>query len=249
MSAATSTSNLVRRNLLAKKWIGFDLDDTLHEFRKASRAATTHCLTLVANKYRHVSLQTLQLRYQQVLREGTTNAFVDGKTSHDYRRARFAATLDHFAIDHDLVDHLLDEYEHILTANLVLKPGASLLLQAIKTSGRKIIVITEGPQDAQERTVRGLGISQHLDLLVTTNYFGVSKTSGLFRKVLVHLGIESHDIVYIGDSWERDIVPAKAEGIDAIWLNEQNEARADMNIPTIGSLMALENIFLDHDST
>ena len=48
--------------------------------------------------------------------------------------------------------------EFTLMNLLELKCGALDLLSMIKDMGKKIVVITEGPQDAQERTVQGLGI-------------------------------------------------------------------------------------------
>ncbi|KAH6981791.1 HAD-like domain-containing protein [Ilyonectria sp. MPI-CAGE-AT-0026] len=232
----------VRASLRTKSWFGFDLDDTLHEFRSASRVATTHCLSLIANENPSVSLEALQTRYREVLMQGTSNAFVDGKTSHDYRRERFSATLDHFGLSHGLIDELLASYERVLVENLTLKPGALSLLRAIKSSGRKIAVITEGPQDAQERALRDLGIAEHVDFLATTNHFGVSKTSGLFQKVLEHLAIQPQEAIYVGDSMERDIVPATADGIYAIHLDEKQSSKLILEPITVNSLLVLEDL-------
>ncbi|RSL99175.1 hypothetical protein CDV31_012297 [Fusarium ambrosium] len=228
--------------LQTKTWFGFDLDDTLHEFRRSSRAAVTHCLTRISNENPHVKLEDLQAQYQIILKQGTASAFTDGKTSHDYRRERFSATLSHFELNHDSIDELLQDYERVLVENLTLKPGAVSLLKAIKESGRKITVITEGPQDAQERAVRDLGIASYIDFLATTNRFGVAKTSGIFGKVLNHLDIQASDIVYIGDSKERDVEPATEEGIYTIHLREDQTAPLAINPPSINSLEVLAQL-------
>lgn len=91
--------------------------------------------------------------------------------------------------------------------------------------GKKFAVITEGPQDAQKRTIQGLGIGDYVEFIATTNYFRVSKTSGLFPKVLEHLGIFPGDMAYIGDNEERDIKPAMVEGIFSILLMKGNMLR------------------------
>lgn len=228
--------------LQTKTWFGFDLDDTLHEFRRASRAAVAHCLTRISNENPHVKVEDLQEQYQIILKQGTAGAFTDGKTSHDYRRERFGATMSHFELNHDSIEELLQDYERVLVENLTLKPGALSLLKAIKESGRKITVITEGPQDAQERAVRDLGIANYIDFLATTNRFGVAKTSGLFRKVLNHLAIQPSDIIYVGDSKERDVEPATAEGIYAIHLREDQTVSLGLNPPSINSLEVLAQI-------
>ncbi|KAF4945252.1 hypothetical protein FSARC_14470 [Fusarium sarcochroum] len=243
MSSITETDqNELRSILQTKTWFGFDLDDTLHEFRKASRAATTHCLSRMASDNPHITLQDLQDQYQLILKKGTADAFTDGKTSHDYRRARFSATLSHFGLSRNSVNELLEDYERVLVENLTLKPGAITLLEAIKSSGRKIAVITEGPQDAQERAVRDLGIDKYIDFLATTNYFGVAKISGLFRKVLDHLKIQRQDIVYIGDSQQRDVEPATKEGIYAIHLHEDQTEPLVLHPPSINSLKVLAQL-------
>jgi len=74
----------------------------------------------------------------------------------------------------------LDIYKNSLQATLELKPSALSLLQSLKRLDGKVIVITEGPQDAQEWTVQELGIAPYIDILVTTNEVGKSKVDGLF---------------------------------------------------------------------
>ncbi|KAM0421111.1 hypothetical protein ACHAPT_011182 [Fusarium lateritium] len=234
--------------LQAKTWVGFDLDDTLHEFRKASRAAVTHCLSRIANENPHSKVEDLEEQYRIILKQGTASAFTDGKTSHDYRRERFGATLSHFQLNHDSIEELLHDYERVLVENLTLKPGALPLLKAIKESGRKIAVITEGPQDAQERAVRDLGIASYIDFLATTNRFGVAKTSRLFGKVLEHLKLQSREIVYVGDSKERDVEPATDEGIYVIHLREDQASSLTLDPSSINSLQVLTQLvpLLDH---
>ncbi|KAM5346370.1 hypothetical protein ACJ41O_009375 [Fusarium nematophilum] len=249
MTSSIDSADQLRGIIHTRSWFGFDLDDTLHEFRRASRAATTHCLSRIARENPDITLQDLQEQYQKILRQGTAGAFTDGKTSHDYRRQRFAATLSHFGLGLGSVEELLSDYERTLVENLTLKPGAVSLLEAIKASGKKIVVITEGPQDAQERAVRDLGIANYIDFLATTNRFGVAKTSGLFKSVLEHLAIQPHEIVYVGDSQERDIAPAADEGIYAIHLRDEQTHPLVLDPPSVNSLEVLVQVIsLDAES-
>lgn len=80
----------------------------------------------------------------------TANAFSDGKTSFDYRRERFASVLSYFSLlqDDEFMSKLLELYEANFMTSLELKCGALDLLSLIRDMGKKIIVITEGPQDA-----------------------------------------------------------------------------------------------------
>jgi putative hydrolase of the HAD superfamily len=230
----------VRDILREKEWFGFDLDDTLHEFRKASGAATASTLNLIAEKY-ILSLVDLGKTYSEVLAQKTSTAFVEGKSSHEYRKERFSAVLEHYSVQVDdrFLAKLLLNYEHELTSALELKCGAFDLLKLLKSLGKKVVVITEGPEDAQRRTVQALGIAHMIDFLATTNSFGLSKSTGLFRMVLVRLGICAADIAYIGDNADRDMTPALAEGIYSVHYAEQRPFSLDTTPVTINTLRKL----------
>ncbi|KAG9229310.1 Haloacid dehalogenase-like hydrolase [Amylocarpus encephaloides] len=236
----------LRAILAEKTWIGFDLDDTLHEFRRSSGMATNKVLEEIFERY-GTPVLALKDEYSRVLREKTANAFSDGKTSFDYRRERFASVLAHFSLPQDdkFMAKLLGSYEATLMASLELKCGALGLLSAIRNMGKKIVIMTEGPQDAQERTVQGLDIGGYIDFLTTTNHFRVTKTSGLFSKVLEHLGVSPGDMAYIGDNEERDMKPAMAEGIFSIHLAETKHVSLSTFPPHVNTPRKLQYILLN----
>lgn len=99
------------------------------------------------------------------------------------------------------------------------------LLQTLQGLEKKVIVITEGPADAQEWTVQELGIRSYIDVLVTTNEVGKSKVDGLFGIVLEKYGIAAEDIVYFGDNGIRDVQAARQEGIMAVLYDEKEQSR------------------------
>lgn len=233
----------LRAILAEKTWIGFDLDDTLHEFRRSSGTATDKILEEISVRY-GTPILALKGEYSRFLKVKTANAFSDGKMSFDYRRDRFASVLAHFSLPQDdqFMVELLESYETTLMASLELKCGALSLLATVKDMGKKIVVITEGPQDAQERTVQGLGIEKYIDFLATTTYFRVAKTDGLFPRVLEHLGVSPGDMVYIGDNEQRDMKPALAEGIFSIHLAEMKHVSLNTLPPQINTLRKLQYI-------
>ena len=233
----------LRAILTEKTWIGFDLDDTLHEIRRSSRIATDKVLAEISKRH-GTPIPALKDEYSIILKTKTANAFSDGKISFDYRRERFASVLTLFSLPQDdqFMFELLELYEANLMASLELKCGTLDLLSKIKDMGKKIVVITEGPQDAQERTVRGLGIEGYIGFLATTTHFGVAKTDGLFPRVLKHLGVTPGDMVYIGDNEERDMKPALAEGIFSIHLAEMKHVSLNTIPPKINTLRKLQYV-------
>lgn len=246
----SNISSQVKASLVEKPWFGFDLDDTLHEFRRASSAATTKTLEAISNKH-GTPVDELKEAYGHVLRAKTAGAFSDGKTSFAYRRERFSSVLDRFGLPSDdaaFLDVLLDVYERTLNESLQLKDGAEALLKKLKGMGKKVVVITEGPQDAQERTVGELGIGGYVDFLATTNFFGVAKTEGLFGEVLRHLGIGAGEIVFVGDSVVRDMEPTSREGIFSVLFDERGETAWEGGMVKVKSLRDLEGLLGNGDA-
>ncbi|KAK8878800.1 Glyceraldehyde 3-phosphate phosphatase [Apiospora arundinis] len=229
--------------LVEKSWIAFDLDDTLHEFRRASSKATAKVLVTMRDQFA-LSLSDLEAAYAEVLRQSSSNAFSDGRTSHEYRKDRFLAVADHFSLspEAEFITHLLRLYEETLNDALELKSGALELLSTLKRMGKKIAVITEGPQDAQERTIENLGLTRYVDSLATTNHFKVSKTEGLFTRVLQELGIPPFEMAYVGDSEDRDMKPGIAEGLYCIHFSEKKSCDLEAYPPCINKLNDLTHL-------
>lgn len=233
----------IRKILLNKSWFGFDLDDTLHGFRKASRAASSTVFELISQTC-EATIEELRTTYSTILSQKTSNAFADGKSSDIYRKERFSALMKAHSIGFTdtTLDQLAAAYKSSLESSLEIKPGAVSLLRRLKHIGKKVAIVTEGPEDAQKWTLEKLGIASYVDVLITSNRFGKTKVDGLFGLALKHLEINAQDVVYIGDSLEKDIYPARAEGILTIAFNETLSVVLDVTDLRVDSLRKLETI-------
>ncbi|EMD66803.1 hypothetical protein COCSADRAFT_354189 [Bipolaris sorokiniana ND90Pr] len=218
-------------NSKSPSWWFFDLDDTLHEFRKASSSTVDITLQLIIQQQStqqptpqedSVTFADLKAAYSKVLEETTSSAFTDGKTSHEYRAERSKRTLNALNLSPtpEQTTEILAMYEKTLMQHLILKPGAIPLLKSLKQQGKHVAIVTEGPQDAQQRTVAALRLEPHFDHLITTNAFGMAKVDGLFERAIEVLGVEGREVVMMGDSWDRDAVPAGKVGIRCVWHAE-----------------------------
>ena len=237
--------------LLAKKtWFGFDLDDTLHEFRKASAHAARSVFEAIQVMYPESDKQVddLNATYREILRTKTANAFTDGRSSEDYRRERFSLLLEahEYESSPEILKQLLVVYQTSLREALTLKAGAFNLLQKLKALGKNVMIVTEGPQDGQEWTVAELGLKPFIDILITTNEVGKSKVDGLFSAVLANHNIVPEDLIYIGDNPQRDILPAQAAGIDTVLYDENSNCLfSDPQNLRLNSLPKLEYLVGD----
>ncbi|KAI4114595.1 MAG: hypothetical protein LQ345_004658, partial [Seirophora villosa] len=195
----------------------------LHEFRKASSTASAAVFHHLAAHHPPTTPEALKATYAHILSQTASAAFADpAKTSTDYRSERFTALMH----AHDIpttektLQHLLDLYKYTLRAALVLKPRRVRPPLHPESMHETVFVITEGPEDVQRWTVEELGIAGMVDVLITSNRVGKGKTEGLFAAALRELGFGAGEMVFVGDSWTMDVLPAGGEGILAVWYDE-----------------------------
>ncbi|KAL4961851.1 HAD family hydrolase [Aspergillus stella-maris] len=235
MSPSPTAPSAAHSRLQSIQWAAFDLDDTIHEFRLASRAASQAIFEVIHREH-NIPIEDLQGDYSAILATHTTNAFSDGRTSTEYRRDRFEALFRGRGIvaSEESLTSLLLIYKDALSEALRPKPNALTTLQSLKEQGKTIIIITEGPRDAQEWTLEQLGVLPYVDILATSNDVGKTKVDGLVGQVIRGAGLSPREGVYIGDNLERDILPAIAEGIDAAHYNEGLEGELEGGFSTDG---------------
>jgi putative hydrolase of the HAD superfamily len=219
------------------QWIAFDLDDTLHFYRKASGRAAAAVFDHLDDEF-GCGVDRLQAAYARLLKDAQQGAFADGRTARECRGKRFGKLLAAFSINPGKhLDQALDVYDAALAANLELKEGAMALLQDVKRAGRSVMVVTEGPHDAQENTISRLGIAPYVDLLVTSSQERLTKRAGLLQRALENAGCAPSAVIYVGDSVECDIIPARALGVRTIFVGEANQAPE--GVETAASLIEL----------
>lgn len=100
-------------------------------------------------------------------------------------------------------------------------------LEAHKSKGGKICILTDLTAHIQYRKIENLGLAKHVDFLVTSEEVGVEKPHPrMFTKALQKLECKPSKAVMIGDSWSKDIVGANAMGIPSIWINHKKEKQS-----------------------
>lgn len=207
-----------------EKWVWFDLDDTLHDFTSAAGKAGSYALQRLAEGTGQ-SLDTVKNNYRAILAKHNLLCFADGRSSHEYRTERFLAALGETATVSNcsaLIEEVLESYETLYMSALALKQGARETLQKLRDNKYKLAILTDAPEDAQSRVIERLNIGDFFDAIFTSGRLMISKKNGMCRCVLDNLNAAPSNVVMIGDSIEKDIEPALAAKIGAIWFNEKN---------------------------
>ena len=209
-----------------EKWIWFDLDDTLHDFSGAAEKATAHVMLLLAERS-GLPLEIIKQNYRAILKEHSSHSFVDGRMSHEYRAERFSVSIAGHTLCKDGVGQLIElavnDYERLYMGNLSIKPHASKVLRQLTNQGYSLALLTDAPADAQHRVIEKLGLNEFFQHIFTSGEMGVAKQTGMYKAVLERLSAKAENVRNVGDSLERDVIPALAAHIKPVWFNEKKQ--------------------------
>ncbi|MHA6531088.1 HAD family hydrolase [Paenibacillus sp. BAC0078] len=100
--------------------------------------------------------------------------------------------------------------------------GVAEQLKRFISLGHKVGIITNGPQEHQMNKLRGLGIDKLIpeEMIFISDAVGLAKPDpAIFAHVNKVTGTTAEQSLYVGDTWDNDVVGALAAGWKAIWYN------------------------------
>ena len=129
----------------------------------------------------------------------------------------------------DEVRTLADLYEREYRLHRRSVPGSRELLELLRKNV-KTGVITNGLVIEQQEKIRLCQIGNLIDCLIISEEVGLRKPNKeIFVEALRRADTLPFETVYVGNSWDSDILPASQCGIKTIWLN-----RYDLRCPDYG---------------
>ena len=105
-------------------------------------------------------------------------------------------------------------------------PGVYDMLKRLRTSGKKIGIITDGRVSGQYAKVESLDLKNYVDEIIVTDELAGNGDVKAFRKPSTiafevmqrRLGVTSDRMVYVGDNAKKDFVAPKRLGMGSIWF-------------------------------
>ncbi len=203
-----------------RKIVFFDLDDTLFDHQYSRRCG------FMALKAMHPALLLADIRSMETVHERLIwmnyERVLDGEISiHDAMTERICTvcTLFGFTLAPEDIHDTVRQYDAEYRKNRRAVPGSRELLELVHREAATGI-ITNGFRDLQEEKIAICGISPLIDLLVISEEARYKKPDKrIFETALALADADPAESVYIGDSWDIDILPASACGMKAVWLN------------------------------
>ncbi|MGI0139781.1 MAG: HAD family hydrolase [Thermoplasmata archaeon] len=213
----------------------FDLDDTLFDDR-FSRVAALRGIRTREPIFRRVPLPQLVEEYGRLL-DLLHDLTLSGELSKwDARSLRFErlAMYCGSTIEDATARRLAREYHETYQLHRRSVPGSPKLLERLRHRA-KIGVVTNNLPEEQVEKLEAIGLRSAVDELVVSGAVGYRKPDPrIFEIALRRTGFDAPSAVMIGDSWENDVLGARAAGIRPIWLN-----RFDAPSPEPGRVVEL----------
>lgn len=226
--------------MLKYRYFLIDLDRTLWDFNKNAKRAISKLIDKytppLPDYYKGIKISNenaIDIFYPEyeTINYALWDDYEAGKITKDQLRAkRFYDTFLLFGIDDPYISSQFDaEYLILMEQEKELVPGAIELLRYIRAKGAKIAIITNGFTAVQTNKIKNSGISEYIDILVTSEQTGIHKPSpGIFRIALERLSGQidlaplKRETVMIGDDFFHDIEGAQIFGIDQFFYNPEN---------------------------
>jgi putative hydrolase of the HAD superfamily len=122
------------------------------------------------------------------------------------------------------------------------KPYTDEVLSKLRERGYLTGLISNTEEALSRYDLKALGLDRSFDEMILSSAFGIKKPeAGIFQEMLARLRIKADEAVFIGNSFDEDIVGALNAGIKAIFLTQSDsktrsgiEARHDHRVTCAG---------------
>jgi HAD superfamily hydrolase (TIGR01509 family) len=175
------------------------------------------------------SLAELDRLHIELLERYHSDVLQGLRTLESARRERFRQLFVQYGeqFGDDQTDAAADCYREVFLQNRQLVAGARSLLTRLRADVR-IGIVTNNMLAEQTAKLAHLGITDLIDVLVTSEEVGIAKPDpAIFAVALKRLSSTPSQAVMVGDSWPADILGATRLGMRAVWLNRHGVACPD----------------------
>ncbi len=137
------------------------------------------------------------------------------------RRSRSEHFLDLLGLASDRADELTDMYVREYPLMPAAMDGAAELIAQL--AGRyRLGIISNGLPDVQYRKLENIGIRRHCACIVLSEEIHIRKPDPfIFSHAAALLGVEPAACLYVGNSYQDDVIGAKVAGMSACWFNRR----------------------------
>lgn len=225
------------------KFIYFDLDNTLWDFKRNSAIALKK---LYSEKIKKLPRKNINFKIFKEIYEKYNDAMWrayerEEITPELLRIKRFEKAIEELNLTGLIEGKELNDFYIDHLPNLsYLMPHTREILEylALRYS---LGILSNGFEDTQYKKLQSGGIIEFFDSIITSDRVGVSKpNAGIFQYAIEKSGCRPEEIVYVGDDYKVDILAANKMNMVGILLDPKNKVEDD-SIIQIEDLIELKN--------
>jgi 5'-nucleotidase len=218
--------------------ICFDLDNTLFSHEEAFEKAIYFCFETLFKKYNYENKINLDDMFK-VFKKNCDLYWDEYErgiiTPKEYRRRRFLSTVSHYQMpfNYNDADEFHEHYYSIVDDFSEPYPKLYSLITTLVEASIKIGIITNGTVDTQYNKIKKLQLNNWIreDCIFISEEVNVAKPNREIFDLAKQKLHSKSDYLFIGDSWEHDVVGSIEAGWDSIFLNTRNEERKTSHKP------------------
>ncbi|GGN90802.1 YjjG family noncanonical pyrimidine nucleotidase [Saccharibacillus kuerlensis] len=200
------------------RYILFDADDTLLDFRRCEREALASSLS---EADLNLDLADCLTQYTAINRALWLDFEQNKVTQAQLRSERFRRLFVELGIEGDSESFGAIYLRHF-AAGSFLTPDALAICDALKPS-YDLSIITNGVSDVQFSRISGSELKDHFDHIIVSDDAGFAKPAPeIFDYALRKIGcVDKSEVLIVGDSLSSDIRGGHNYGIDTCWYNPE----------------------------
>ncbi|HEY2421459.1 MAG TPA: HAD family hydrolase [Neobacillus sp.] len=206
--------------------IFFDLDDTLHDSQKPFTDAFKE---IFPDQFERPFVENVYKKFREFSDNLWDHYSKNELTLDELRMQRITLALNSFNcnISKQEAAQFQTKYESCLN-HITLFPEVPKLLNTLKAEGITIGIISNGPTAHQWNKIVALGLTDYIqrELVFVSDEVGIAKPDPvIFHHAARKVNYQSNQLVYIGDSWNTDMVGSYQAGWKSIWFNHRNRQK------------------------
>jgi putative hydrolase of the HAD superfamily len=217
----------------------FDLDGTLLDHRRSTRAGLTRWLAGFGTDWSE--------RIEQAwfaAEEEHFGAWRRGEITHDEQRRRrlraFLPAVGRPVGSDEELDEVFRSYLDAYRQSWVGYDDVNAAVDGVQARGLRTAVLTNGARELQEAKLAHLGLLGRIGPVVCAADIGVAKPHpDAFAQLCDRLGLAPREVLYVGDEHAVDVLGARAAGLRAV-LIDRGQAEPVTETERIRSLAELD---------
>ncbi len=220
--------------------IFFDLDHTLWDFDKNSKLAFKR---VFKSHYIPIEIDDFIKKYEPINEEYWKAYREDRVTKQQLRRGRLIDTFTLFNRSYSIetIDLLAHRYIEELPQDNHLFEGTIELLDYLQIH-YSLHIITNGFEEVQYKKITKSGLKKYFKTITTSEEVGLKKPHPvIFKTALKKANAKPETSLMIGDSFEADILGAKAVGMKTLFFNYRNQ-KISKPYPVVNKISEIKNI-------